>query len=143
MEQFLSVPFSKVVATLLLEDRNVTAKEIVNYISKISSGLEDIIVKTEDDNFDYLSFCVEFDNNFNFKLKNGWDYDSIINDSITVRDFLIENSLPDYIKDIAYRYDDISNVDEVEDINLKLKGKINSSFKLRKRSKILWLFKKV
>lgn len=98
MEQVCSVPFSALVATLLLNNRVVTAKEIVNFSSMISFGDGNTIIDIIDDDIDYLSICVDVDEKFNFSIKPSLNYDSIIDGGLTVRQFLIKNSLSNDIR---------------------------------------------
>lgn len=133
MEQVSSVPFSALIATLLLKNRVVTAKEIVNFSSMISFGDGNTIIDVIDDDIDYLSICVDVDEKFNFSIKPSLDYDSIIGDGITVRQFLIKNSLSNDIRKLISKnvdcnfdlYNDFEFNNEVnDDSNVLSKRKI-------------------
>ena len=96
MEQICSVSLSEVIATLLLRNRVVSARDIVNLNSKISSMYD---VDVVDDDVEHLFKCVSMDSDFNFMLRSDLDYSSTMDDGKTVRDFLIDNGLPSNIRD--------------------------------------------
>lgn len=96
MEQICSVSLSEVIATLLLRNRVVSARDIVNLNSKISSMYD---VDVVDDDVEHLFKCVSMDSDFNFMLRSDLDYSSTMDDGKTVRDFLIGNGLPSNIRD--------------------------------------------
>ena len=91
VEQICPVPFYRVVATLLLKKRMVTAREVVNFISEISQSDDEVIYEVEDDEgIDCLTDCVEMDKGLNFKIKDKMDYDTVMENGMTVREFLWE-----------------------------------------------------
>lgn len=96
MEQICSVSLSEVIATLLLRNRVVSARDIVNLNSKISSMYD---VDVVDDDVEHLFKCVSMDSDFNFMLRSDLGYSSTMDDGKTVRDFLIDNGLPSNIRD--------------------------------------------
>ena len=96
MEQICSVSLSEVIATLLLRNRVVSARDIVNLNSKISSMYD---VDVVDDDVEHLFKCISMDSDFNFMLRSDLDYSSTMDDGKTVRDFLIDNGLPSNIRD--------------------------------------------
>lgn len=96
MEQICSVSLSEVIATLLLRNRVVSARDIVNLNSKISSMYD---VDVVDDDVEHLFKCVSMDSDFKFMLRSDLDYSSTMDDGKTVRDFLIDNGLPSNIRD--------------------------------------------
>ena len=96
MEQICSVSLSEVIATLLLRNRVVSARDIVNLNSKISSMYD---VDVVDDDVEHLFKCVSMDSDFNFMLRSDLDYSSTMDDGKTVRDFLIDNGLSSNIRD--------------------------------------------
>ena len=96
MEQICSVSLSEVIATLLLRNRVVSARDIVNLNSKITSMYD---VDVVDDDVEHLFKCVSMDSDFNFMLRSDLDYSSTMDDGKTVRDFLIDNGLPSNIRD--------------------------------------------
>ena len=127
------MPFSALVATLLLDNRVVAAKDIVNFNSKISSLDGNIIVDVFDDDIDCLSLCVNVDSKFNFSIKPRLDYNSIIDGGLTVREFLLKNCLPDEImklvfgninKEVSISDDFNVNDDTNNDFNVMNKRKI-------------------
>ena len=96
MEQICSVSLSEVISTLLLRNRVVSARDIVNLNSKITSMYD---VDVIDDDIEHLFKCVSMDSNFNFMLRSDLDYSSTMDDGKTVREFLIDNGLPSNIRD--------------------------------------------
>lgn len=96
MEQICSVSLSEVIATLLLRNRVVSARDIVNLNSKITSMYD---VDVVDDDVEHLFKCVSMDSDFNFMLRSDLDYSSTMDAGKTVRDFLIDNGLPSNIRD--------------------------------------------
>ena len=96
MEQICSVSLSEVIATLLLRNRVVSARDIVNLNSKITSMYD---VDVVDDDVEHLFKCISMDSDFNFMLRSDLDYSSTMDDGKTVRDFLIDNGLPSNIRD--------------------------------------------
>lgn len=105
VEQVCSVTLSEVISSLLLEKREVTAIDIVNFNSKISSIYD---VDIDDDDIDHLFCCVEMDSKFNFRLKDKLDYDSVLDNNMTVREFLLRNGLPVNVKNAV-------GINELED----------------------------
>ena len=96
MEQICSVSLSEVIATLLLRNRVVSARDIVNLNSKITSMYD---VDVVDDDVEHLFKCISMDSDFNFMLRSDLDYSSTMDDGKAVRDFLIDNGLPSNIRD--------------------------------------------
>lgn len=148
MEQVCSVPFSALVATLLLNNRVVTARDIVNFNSKISSLDGNIIVDVIDDDIDCLSLCVNFDSKFNFSIKPGLDYDSIIDDELTVRQFLLKICLPDEIMKLVFgnvnkevSFSDDFNVNANTNANTNTNNNFNATNK--RKIKLPLIFKRV
>lgn len=88
MEQVEEIPFSSVVAVLLLKKPEVSCLEIVNFISKISQGEGDIIYDVIEDDCECLSMCVDSIYDGGFKIKNNMSYATILYDNVTVRDYL-------------------------------------------------------
>lgn len=133
MEQVELVPFSKVIATLLLYKKNINPFDIVNFISKISQGDGDVIYSVEDDDLDYLSICVDNINTGEFRIMAGMNYGTILYDNITVRDFLLKNSISDGIinkKVKEFVYGDVGNIGNGE-------VKVFSSCVSKKRVKVI------
>lgn len=90
MEQVDLIPFSNLIAGILSIKESCTSIEIVNMISELS--YMGIIVEDEYDDFESISCCVEMDENYNFYLKKGLDYDSVLSSGDLVLDFLKFNA---------------------------------------------------
>ena len=67
MEQVESVPFSALIAGMLLCQRTYNSASIVNTISGLQA--QGVMVDDENDNMDDLSCCVEVSPNYCFQLK--------------------------------------------------------------------------
>ena len=89
MEQVEEIPFSSLVAFMLLEKPEVNCFEIVNFISKISQGEGDIIYDVIEDDCECLSICVDSFSNGGFVIKDNMTYETILYDGVTVRDYLM------------------------------------------------------
>ena len=87
MEQDDLVPFSCLISSMLLLKVSIKPIDIVNTISGLSTI--GTIVDDEDDELSVLSNCVEMDFDCSFRLKQGCYYDTVLDDGITVKDFLI------------------------------------------------------
>ena len=87
MEQVESVPFSALIAGMLLCQRTYNSASIVNTISGLQA--QGVMVDDENDNMDDLSCCVEVSPNYCFQLKKGLKYDTVLYSDITVFDFLM------------------------------------------------------
>ena len=87
MEQVESIPFSSLIASMLLLKKSCTSAEIVNISSKlIGMG---IMVDDENDDMGKLSCCVKMSEDYScFHLKEGLEYDTIIYPNVTVFEFL-------------------------------------------------------
>ena len=88
MEQGIFLPFSSLIASMLLFKRHITSLEIVNFISMLSS--ENIFIDDEFDDIDSLLLCVNCFNYAYFDIKEIFNYDSVLNNEKTVREFLNE-----------------------------------------------------
>ena len=86
MEQVESIPFSMLIAGLLLRKRSYTSFEVVQIICELE-GMG-IVVDDENDNFSLLFDCVDMRENYNFQLKEGLQYETILCYDTTVFDFL-------------------------------------------------------
>ncbi len=88
MEQDDLVPFSKLISSMLLVKSKLTPMDIVN----VMSGLESIGIDIDDynDSIDCLSCCVKMNGDCSFSLTK--EYSSMLDDKMTVRDFLLVNS---------------------------------------------------
>lgn len=87
MDQSSFLPFSSIVASILLYKRRVTGVEIINFISLLSQ--ENIFISDEsDEEMDNLMMCVDCRNYDYFEIKNNLDYDSYLFEEVTVKEFL-------------------------------------------------------
>ena len=112
MGQVVSIPFSKVIATLLLNKHKVTSREVVNYMSEISQSDGNIVYDIYDDDLDYLYICIEKDCNMNFKIKDSMCYGTVLYDNVTVKKFLFDNSLKnENVRDSFFVSDETRVVD--------------------------------
>ena len=85
MEQCDLISFTSVVAGLLLCKRSLTSLEIINFTSMLScEGIE------VDDNWgiDELESCVDMDYQCSFMIKKFLSYDSVLENGMTVKEFL-------------------------------------------------------
>lgn len=105
MDDSESIPFSSVVAGLLLCNRSVNAIDITNMISILSSfGIEVI-----DDDYSFLSVCIDNDRQYNFFMKEDMNYDTILDCGSSVYDFLesvAEDRFISILKD-DYKYSNL------------------------------------
>ena len=108
MEPMETVPFSSLIAGMLLENRELSTLDIVNMISKLSDY--NINVEDEEDDLDYLGLCVEIGPNYRFSLRKGMDYDTKLYGNVTVYMFLLNLAGPilssflgfDYVSEISH-----------------------------------------
>ena len=89
MDDGCTVPFSSVLAGMLLFQRIVNPTDIIRVISELSSN--DIYVDDGED-LDYLFFCVDFRKDCSFALKDGYDYQTILEDGGTLYDYLYDTA---------------------------------------------------
>lgn len=117
METLDSIPFSSVIASMLLYQREVHSFEIVNAISQLNRN--NILVEDEWDCSDELFLCVERDHDYNFRLIHGLDYSSILYGNITVYEYLLFHTSPRILSLMGYSYSPdifLSKVDKVSSI---------------------------
>ncbi len=86
MEQSESIPFSSLIAGLLLMKKSVSSIEIVNVISRLDE--KGIAVDDENDDISSLLLCVTIDYKYCFSLKDGFSYETVLNSNINVETFL-------------------------------------------------------
>ena len=86
MEQVESIPFSELIAGMLLYKRSYTSLEIAMVLSKLEEY--GIVVDDENDNLNIISCCVEMNSNYGFCLKDGLCYNTILFSGVEVSDFL-------------------------------------------------------
>lgn len=84
------VPFSSLIAGLLLIKRRVTSVEVVNVLSRITNS--GIIIDEYNDNIDCLFPCMELDTKCCFYLKDNLSYDTMLFPNISVREFLMDHT---------------------------------------------------
>lgn len=131
MEQTQSIPFSTLIASLLLCKRQITSVEVVNAISRLCCEGIDIC----DDDYDCLSSCVIVDNNYCFSLKMELDYDSFIFSNVRVKEFLLEKADFKLLTYLGYECNVSFSDNSVENIEDKTKEVV--MVKARKRNKKL------
>lgn len=102
VEQLDEIPFSGVIATMLLKKECVDCLEILNICAKINSLEGYFDVDISDHGIDELLCCVTYDKDYNFMLKEGLDYSSVLAGGITVHDFLESKSLSKEIRGLLF-----------------------------------------
>ena len=89
MEQDNLVPLSSLIASMLLVKDEVSSVEVTNVMSE----LEQLGTNIDDsDDIDALDCCVEMNDDFSFRFKEGFDYDTVLDSGIKVSDFLFMQS---------------------------------------------------
>ncbi len=104
MDDCETVPFLSVVAGLLLCNNKISAIDLINFISRISS----LNIEVDDDSdLSYLSFCVDVDKNYSFRLKEGINYQTKLECGVSVfyflKDFAGDKILECLKKDSVYK----------------------------------------
>ncbi len=84
MDDCESIPFSSVVAGLLLCERSINAVDVTNMISILSS----FEIEVMDDDYSFLSVCVDMDKKYNFSIDKDMNYDTVLGCGSSVYDFL-------------------------------------------------------
>lgn len=87
MEQVESIPFSTFIAGMLLCKMSYNSTEVVNIISRLEG--QGIMIDDENDSMDELACCIEMSPNYDFCLKKGLGYDTILSPGVTVFKFLM------------------------------------------------------
>lgn len=87
MEQVESIPFSALIAGMLLCKKSYNSAEVVNMISELEG--QGIWIEDENDDMVALSCCVEMSLNYDFHLKEGLGYNTVLSPGVTVFDFLM------------------------------------------------------
>jgi len=90
MEQIESIPLSSLISGMLLKRRQVTSIEIANVISRFEEN--GIMIDDWDDGLEKLFCCVEMNSHYEFQLKEGFDYDSVLYSNVDVFQFLFLNT---------------------------------------------------
>ena len=88
MEQVESIPFSALIAGIMLYKKEYSSIEIVGILGKLE-GEMGVVIDDENDNLDELSCCVEISSSYDFQLKKGVDYSTVLNQDITVLKFFM------------------------------------------------------
>lgn len=86
MEQVESIPFSSLIAAMLLKKKSYTSLEIATEICKLERM--GIVIDDENDNLEIISCCVEMDFDCSFHLRRGLNYDSVLSTGVKVSTFL-------------------------------------------------------
>jgi hypothetical protein len=132
MEQFESMSFSTLIAGIMLYRKKCSSVEIVNILSKLVDV--DIMIDDENDSLEDLDCCIDISSNYDFSLKNGFSYSSILFDNVTVFQFLkmhtndrILSFLSIYFKDeIFYKENELEAGCSLVDKNDGVKSKRKS-----------------
>ena len=95
MEQGSFLPFSSLIASMLLFKNRITSVEIINLTSLLAQY--NIFIDDEIDNMDIFSTCVICNNYSYFEIRDDASYDSILSDGKTVWDFFMENANKDIV----------------------------------------------
>ena len=125
MEQIESVPFSSLIAGMLLLKSSYTTLETAQILCYLEgTGIE---IDEENDDFSKLYCCVKFENNYGFRLKNGMMYDTVLYSGDTVLSFLKENTddmVLSFLNDYFKQKTDSSRIEDCVKNNLDKKNKI-------------------
>ncbi|MBQ8681613.1 MAG: hypothetical protein IJ509_01735 [Bacilli bacterium] len=132
MEPIETVPFSSLIAGMLLKTRELSTTDIVNMISKLSDY--NIHVEDEEDDLDYLGLCVEIGPNYRFSLKKDMNYDTKLDDNITVYMFLLNIAGPVLLSFLGL--DCASEFIEEEHINKEEVEKVSYNFLTRVKIRV-------
>ena len=115
------VAFSSLIASMLLNKREITSFELVNMMSDLE---ENGIFVDDDEDIDNISCCVEMNRNYSFCLKKNCFYDTFLSDGVKVRDFL-ENHSDERINDFIVKNNKLNSsvLEEISCDNRKKKKK--------------------
>ena len=155
MEQTDLIPFTSVIAGMLLCKRVLTSGEIVNFISELScEGME----IDEYWNNEELSPIVYMNDQYSFGLKDGLFYDSVLSSGLNVSDFLVAHTdirVLDYIhsqakyeemylRNIVLKEGDLSTKISLGDLKIPLvKEMLLSKPKVKKKSFLYTLWAEI
>lgn len=136
MEQEESIPFSALIAGIMIHKRECSSLEVAIILGELE-GKMGIVIDDENDNLENLSCCIEISPNYDFQLKNGLEYNTILDQNITVLNFLmihtnclILNFLDEYFEKL------IINRDLLYDTSReKLKDKQNRKILVKKKNR--------
>ena len=84
------VPFSSLIAGLLLIKRSVDFVEVVNVLSRITES--GIIIDDENDDIDCLFPCMALGTKCCFYLKDNLSYETMLFPNVSVREFLMDHT---------------------------------------------------
>lgn len=146
MEQLESIPFSALVAGVLLRKTECTSVEIAKILSNLEME-KGVMIDDENDNLDALSCCVEMGSNYDFYLKKGLKYSTVLNQDITVFKFLMIHTnqmvlsfLDDYFKEVDLSKKVVESVCSVEKINESKSNLFSFKRKTLTRKKMIATF---
>lgn len=125
MEQVESIPFSGLIAGMLLYKRSCTSIEVANVLCRLENY--GIYVDDENDNLDCLSCCVEASSNYScFCLKNGFGYNTVLLSGVEVSEFLkihtndkILSIIGESVENFAFQETSLSKVMDFEKVKKK------------------------
>ena len=126
MEQKESVPFSALIAGMLLYDRNLKSTTVVNMMSKLEH--KNIYVDDVNDNLDVLYLCVDISSDYGFGLKPELDYDTILYGNVTVYKFLVMNTNSIVLSFLGINCFDFEELETVDSFSVYGKGDIKSGW---------------
>lgn len=128
MNQSYYLPFSALVASMLLFKRQVTDLEIVDLSNKLEN--ENIFFKDEDDSgMDKLFLCVDCFDYAYFKIKDDLELDSILDGGISVEEYLKEIGT-EYIIEYIKNNKILCAEDIVKNEKRRIKSRGNIKFNL-------------
>ena len=86
MDDGYSIPFSSLLAGLLMFKQTVKPLDVVKVIADLQ--VNNISVDDMDDDIDYLSFCIDVSKDYSFSLKKEFSYHTILDSGNTLYQFL-------------------------------------------------------
>ncbi len=129
MGQESLVPFYSLIASMLLVKNEVTSVDIVNTMSRLEHYGTNI--DADDDDIELLECCVEVDDDFSFCLKDNYTLDTVLDNGMTVEEFLTMHSNCKINmllhNELMLNYD--SYYDDNYNVKIKPKVKVRSLFK--------------
>ena len=88
MDDGYSIPFSSLLAGLLMFRQTVKPLDVVKVIADLQ--INNISVDDMDDDIDFLSFCIDVSRDYSFSLKKDISYHTILDNGNTLYQFLEE-----------------------------------------------------
>ena len=134
MEQGTVVPFFKLISSMLLVKKVLKPIDIVNIMSRLQEF--GIIVDDYNDSINCISCCVEMKNDCSFCIKRNYNYGYKLDDSFTVKDFLLshsDNNINSFLQQL------VKNNEISDDVNCRNVRMVDRDIK---RKKLLSFFAK-